>query len=133
MRNVIFCDVAPCVFIINRRFGGTCRLHLQGRRNNASEEKCLKLTDCSSEALNENLGRKSWAVGRSNQRSVLEERWGEGSQDLKDCSQWADTVASQQVPPIVSGSCYEDFLREQMRGFHDLLRQKPTSLFILLG
>jgi hypothetical protein len=24
------------------------------------------------------------------------------------------------------------FLREQMSGFHDLLRQKPTSLFILL-
>jgi hypothetical protein len=25
------------------------------------------------------------------------------------------------------------FLREQMRGFHDLLRQNPTSLFILSG
>jgi hypothetical protein len=25
------------------------------------------------------------------------------------------------------------FLREQKRGFHDLLRQKPISLFILLG
>jgi hypothetical protein len=24
------------------------------------------------------------------------------------------------------------FLREQMSGFHDLLRQKPTSLFIFL-
>jgi hypothetical protein len=30
-------------------------------------------------------------------------------------------------------SCYGDFLREQMRGFHDLLGQKPTSLFILSG
>jgi hypothetical protein len=34
-------------------------------------------------------------------------------------------------------SCDEGFLRsfrEQMRGFHDLLlRQKPTSLFIMLG
>jgi hypothetical protein len=29
---------------------------------------------------------------------------------------------------LVSG-----FLREQMRGFHDLLRQKPISLFMLLG
>jgi hypothetical protein len=24
-------------------------------------------------------------------------------------------------------------LRKQMRGFHDLLRQEPTSVFILLG
>jgi hypothetical protein len=30
-------------------------------------------------------------------------------------------------------SCYGAFLREQMRSFHDLLRQKPSSLFILLG
>jgi hypothetical protein len=30
-------------------------------------------------------------------------------------------------------SCYRDFSREQMRGFLDFLRQKPTSLFILLG
>jgi hypothetical protein len=28
--------VAPCGFNINRRFAGTCHLHLQGRRNNAS-------------------------------------------------------------------------------------------------
>jgi hypothetical protein len=33
----------------------------------------------------------------------------------------------------VQASCHGDFLREQVRGFHDLLRQKPTSLFILLG
>jgi hypothetical protein len=38
-KNALFWDVAPCDFIINRRFGGTCRLHLQGRRNNSSEEK----------------------------------------------------------------------------------------------
>jgi hypothetical protein len=51
-----------------------------------------------------------------------------------------DTVASWQVLPIVYDlhsivnltSC-SDFLREQMRGFHDLLRHKPTCLFILLG
>jgi hypothetical protein len=34
----VFWHVAPCVFIIKRRSGGTCRLHLQGRRNGASEE-----------------------------------------------------------------------------------------------
>jgi hypothetical protein len=32
--------MTPCGFIINRRYGITLRLHLQGRRNNASEEKC---------------------------------------------------------------------------------------------
>jgi hypothetical protein len=35
LNNAVFWDVAPCGFIINRRFGGTCHLHLQGRRNNA--------------------------------------------------------------------------------------------------
>jgi hypothetical protein len=39
MKNAVFWDEAPCGFIINRRFGGTCRLHPQGRRNNVSEEK----------------------------------------------------------------------------------------------
>jgi hypothetical protein len=28
MKIAVFWDVAPCVFIINRRFGGTCLLHL---------------------------------------------------------------------------------------------------------
>jgi hypothetical protein len=31
--------------ILNRRFGVTCLLHLQGRRNNASEEKCQMVTN----------------------------------------------------------------------------------------
>jgi hypothetical protein len=39
LKNAIFWDVAPFGFIINRRFGGTCRLHLQGRRKNTSKEK----------------------------------------------------------------------------------------------
>jgi hypothetical protein len=34
-KNVVFWDVVLCVFIINQRFGGTYRLHLQGTRNNA--------------------------------------------------------------------------------------------------
>jgi hypothetical protein len=38
MKYTVFWDVAQCGFIISRRFGGTCHL-LQGRRNNASEEK----------------------------------------------------------------------------------------------
>jgi hypothetical protein len=32
LKNVVFWDVALCRSCINRRFGGTYRLHLQGRR-----------------------------------------------------------------------------------------------------
>jgi hypothetical protein len=41
----ILWDVAPCVFIMNRRFGGTCHFHLQGRMNTVSEEKCKTVTN----------------------------------------------------------------------------------------
>jgi hypothetical protein len=33
MKDAVFWDVAPCRYFVNRRFGGTYRLHLQGRRN----------------------------------------------------------------------------------------------------
>jgi hypothetical protein len=42
MKNAVFWDVVPCGFIINRRLGGTCCLHLQGKRNNARREKVFK-------------------------------------------------------------------------------------------
>jgi hypothetical protein len=32
MKNAVFGDVALCRFCVNRRFGGTYRLHLQGRK-----------------------------------------------------------------------------------------------------
>jgi hypothetical protein len=53
-----------------------------------------------------------------------------------------DTVASRHVLPIVYdlrspvdlASCSGGFLREQMRGFYELLRERPTSSpFVLLG
>jgi hypothetical protein len=31
MKKAVFWDVAPCKSGVNRRFGGTYRLHLQGR------------------------------------------------------------------------------------------------------
>jgi hypothetical protein len=37
MKNAVFWDVAPCRSCVNRRFGGTYRLRLQGRKS-ASEE-----------------------------------------------------------------------------------------------
>jgi hypothetical protein len=33
MKNAVFWNVAPCRYFVNRRFGGTHRLHLQGIRN----------------------------------------------------------------------------------------------------
>jgi hypothetical protein len=33
MKNTVFWDVAQCRYFVNRRFGGTYRLHLQGIRN----------------------------------------------------------------------------------------------------
>jgi hypothetical protein len=32
VKKAVFWDVAPCRYGVNRRFGGTYRLHLQGRR-----------------------------------------------------------------------------------------------------
>jgi hypothetical protein len=32
MKNAVFWDVAPCRSCVNRRFGGTYRLNLQGRK-----------------------------------------------------------------------------------------------------
>jgi hypothetical protein len=40
LKNAMFWDMAPCGFNVDQRFGGMCPLHLQGRRSNASEEKC---------------------------------------------------------------------------------------------
>jgi hypothetical protein len=32
MKNAVFWDKVPCRSCVNRRFGKTCRLHLQGRK-----------------------------------------------------------------------------------------------------
>jgi hypothetical protein len=45
MKNIVFWDVVPCGFNINRRFGETYPLHLQGGSNNASEEKCYTVAN----------------------------------------------------------------------------------------
>jgi hypothetical protein len=33
LQNAVLWDVTPCRYCVNRRFGGTYRLHRQGRRN----------------------------------------------------------------------------------------------------
>jgi hypothetical protein len=52
MKNAVFRGVTPCGFVINRSFGGTCRLCLQDRRNNVNEEKCRLLQSVISSTLN---------------------------------------------------------------------------------
>jgi hypothetical protein len=43
MKSIIFWDVMSCTLLsCNRRFGGTYRLHLQGRRNNFSKNQQVK-------------------------------------------------------------------------------------------
>jgi hypothetical protein len=44
MKNATFWDVAPCGSSNNRRFGGTCRLFLQNRKN-TRERKALGIDD----------------------------------------------------------------------------------------
>jgi hypothetical protein len=40
MKSIIFWDVTPCSLLsCNRRFGGTYRLHLQGRRKHFSKNQ----------------------------------------------------------------------------------------------
>jgi hypothetical protein len=44
MKSIIFWDMTPCILLsCNRRFGGTYRLHLQGRRNNVSKNQQVRL------------------------------------------------------------------------------------------
>jgi hypothetical protein len=43
LKSIIFWDVTPCSLLrCNRRFGGTYRLHLQGRRKNCQQEPASK-------------------------------------------------------------------------------------------
>jgi hypothetical protein len=57
MKNAVVWGLAPCGFIKNRRFGGTCRLHLQGRRNVLKmEAKRNGLQRNAQQELHEQLG-----------------------------------------------------------------------------
>jgi hypothetical protein len=62
MKNAVFRDVASCGFNINRRFGGTCRHHLQVRRNNTSEEKCETVANRLTTVPRAKLGGGWWTV-----------------------------------------------------------------------
>jgi hypothetical protein len=47
IKNAIFWDVAPCRSCVNRRFGGTYPLHLQGRKIRQRETTSYLLVPCS--------------------------------------------------------------------------------------
>jgi hypothetical protein len=43
MKSINFWDITPCSPLsVNRRFGGTYRLHIQGRRNKLSKKSASK-------------------------------------------------------------------------------------------
>jgi hypothetical protein len=50
LKNAVFWDVAPCRSCVNRRFGGTYRLHLQSRSankpNHQIQSRLLLVTQC---------------------------------------------------------------------------------------
>jgi hypothetical protein len=39
MKNAVFWDVAPCISCVNRRFGGTYRLHFHGKKVSVGSHK----------------------------------------------------------------------------------------------
>jgi hypothetical protein len=46
MKSTLFCDIMPCSPLsVNRRIGGTYRLHLQGRKNKFSKKPAWKQVD----------------------------------------------------------------------------------------
>jgi hypothetical protein len=49
MKNAVFWDMAPCKSCVSRRFGGTHRLHLQGRKvreRGTGVSRCQKSAAC---------------------------------------------------------------------------------------
>jgi hypothetical protein len=50
MKSAIFWDISPCSPLsVNRRFGGTYCLYLQGRKNKLSKKPAWKQVACDSE------------------------------------------------------------------------------------
>jgi hypothetical protein len=60
LKNAVFWDVAPCRSCVSRRFGGTYRLHFQGRKireRGISVSKCLQTAQITPSAYVLPLGR----------------------------------------------------------------------------
>jgi hypothetical protein len=70
MKNAVLRDVAPCGFIISRRFGGTYRPQLQDRRNMRARKSVRRLLTDRLQFGERNLGRGGVAVGLFEVRST---------------------------------------------------------------
>jgi hypothetical protein len=128
----VYCSAAPSLIR-----GWVYSFHLQG------EEKwwtvTVRLTTVWRTLLEGGCGNEAWGgcsvvikgrpTGSAMKKGV---GGGGGSQDLNTAPNGQTQYPRGRCSTYLS-SCYGDFLMEQMRGFHDLLRQDPTSLFMLLG
>jgi hypothetical protein len=148
-KNTLFWDMAPCTYFVNRRFGGIYGLHLQGRSNprtmNQREQIALDWVTVrytqlyknrkGRETSGEERGRVCGVSGQqeAGQGRYWRERQGyrESKDPVASCLTYQPCLDLRNLVDLTS--CSGGFLREQMRGFHDLLRQNPTSLFMLLG
>jgi hypothetical protein len=80
LKNADFWDVAPCRSCVNRRFGGTCRLHLQGRKIRSENLKSYKRKGCRKKEVTGDAS----SFGRFKGETVLEEEKEEEEDDDDD-------------------------------------------------
>jgi hypothetical protein len=74
MKNAVFWDVAPCTSCVNRCFGGTYRLHLQGIKS-ASEEPARAgglQTAAETSNLTDKIIQNYWVLGLFPSSGILE-------------------------------------------------------------
>jgi hypothetical protein len=68
MKNAVFWDVSPCRSCVNRRFGGICHLHIQGRKIRERETSVNRWLQAESPVENTKLYKNmegEWASGKS--------------------------------------------------------------------
>jgi hypothetical protein len=80
MKNAVFWDVAPCRSCVNRRFGGTYRLHLHGRKiceRGTSMSRWLQtepLVENSHLYKNREGEWATWEINREERRRICRDR-----------------------------------------------------------
>jgi hypothetical protein len=140
--------MTPCGSYKNRRFGGSYRLHIQGVRVRAGTERSSKLlyrqrlvwnyakrAACKqSKVRGVGVGLSSGILSR--ELCVWNAAIRTGRVGRKKLASWrgtryCDVVRSTQE--VWDGVHFPGYFRVQIRGFHELLRQNPSSLVILCG
>jgi hypothetical protein len=74
-KKAVFLDVAPCRCGVNQRFGGTYRLHLQGRRKN--KKSTSKETVRAGASTKPNLSEYAAVLSRGYSYVILQKRCGD--------------------------------------------------------